>query len=294
MPDLPAPSTPVLRRLRPGLTPVLREPGVLQVGLDAPHRALVPDHPDVRRLLAALAGARPTRVESRVAGTALAALERAGLLLDPEVDASPALLARHGDGAAARAAARTRAVVLLDATGPLRAEAARLLATAGLTTTEEPSDATIALVLAEREVARERTDPWIRDGVPHLVLACHDGGMSVGPFVVPGTTACLRCLDAHQGEHDPRRPIVLDQLARRPGPAPLDPLTAHLALAWAVRDLVLHTEGDRPSTWSATVDLDTAGSASEPAPRTWSRHPHCGCAWDSWPARLGAAVAAAG
>jgi hypothetical protein len=97
----------------------------------------------------------------------------------------------------------------------------------------------------------------------------------VGPFVVPGATACHRCVDAHLAEGDPRRSVVVEQLAgitATPGDAPL----AALAVAWAVRDVEAYLAGRRPTTWSATVDL---GLELDPRPRMWRRHPWCGCAW---------------
>ncbi len=100
--------------------------------------------------------------------------------------------------------------------------------------------------------------------------------MRQGPFVVPGVTACVRCLDAHRSEHDPRRATVLEQCARD-GEDAGDPALAALGLAAAVADVVGFVDGDRPATWSATVDL----GAAQPVVRPWPRHPHCGCAWDA-------------
>ncbi len=118
-------------------------------------------------------------------------------------------------------------------------------------------------------------------GVPHLVMRSRGGEVSVGPFVVPGRTACLRCEDAHRTESDPRWPLLVAQL-----PSPLTPRVARdcppepalltLALAWAVRDLACFVEGGRPATWSSTITVD----AELTLPRLdLLRHPHCGCAW---------------
>jgi hypothetical protein len=261
----------------------------VQVGLDAPRRVLLPDRPDVRRLLAALTLGRPAPPTTAALAEVLVALERADLLLDADETAGvpAAVLARHGSAGVDAVRRRAAARVLVDGPAGSREQAHRLLSGAGLCVVD--ADPTVVLLVAERELVRERTDPWLREGVTHLCVETHDGGITLGPLVVPGVTACLRCVDAHAQEGDPRRPVVVDQLARRTGSAPLDELTATLALAWAVRDLVLHAEGERPATWSATVDLDTAGSSCVPAPRAWPRHPHCGCAWDAWPARLASA-----
>ena len=82
------------------------------------------------------------------------------------------------------------------------------------------------------------------------------GSRRIGPFVEPGRTACLRCVDAHEAEVDPRLPFLVEQAAMATdGGEPVDPVLDRLALAWAVRDLCRYLEGDEPSTWSATVDL---------------------------------------
>ena len=105
-----------------------------------------------------------------------------------------------------------------------------------------------------------RLDDWMRSGTPHLVVREGPGGPLLGPYVVPGATACLRCVDAHLGEHDPRRALVVEQVATTPPlrPSEPDPALRALALAWAVRDLAAGAEGGVPATWSATVALGAA------------------------------------
>ena len=99
---------------------------------------------------------------------------------------------------------------------------------------------------------------------------CGDGIVRVGPFVVPGATACLRCLDAHLGERTPGGRWCCTSTPRPgrrgvgvPDPVPHDLLD--LALAWAVRDLVGVVDGRRPPTWSATVQVDPALDAGADA-----------------------------
>ncbi len=136
-------------------------------------------------------------------------------------------------------------------------------------------------MLSDGEPDRDALDEALRTGRPHLVLTASSGAVRVGPFVVPGLTACLRCVDAHLGERDERRALVLHQhLSAGPDPhglpAPLDPALMTLAIAWAVRDVLDFVAGDPPSTWSTTVDL-APGLALDR--QTWRRHPHCGCCW---------------
>jgi hypothetical protein len=91
-------------------------------------------------------------------------------------------------------------------------------------------------------------------------------------------SACQRCVDAAEAVHDPRRTLVVEQLAALPTPA-LDPAVVAIGLAWAAREAAAYVAGARPPTWSGTVDLGGA----EPVVRSWQRHPHCGCAWDVLP-----------
>lgn len=146
------------------------------------------------------------------------------------------------------------------------------------------TDGTVGLVVAVGEPARELLDPWLRAGTPHLLLRLVEGHALVGPFVDPGTTACLRCVDAHHTDADPAWPLLVAQYAAAVGrprddtlPEPVDPALATLAAAWAARELVSHTEGRVPATSSTTVRLDAHLTCLET--HCWPRHPACGCAW---------------
>jgi hypothetical protein len=155
----------------------------------------------------------------------------------------------------------------------------RLLRGAGLGLAGPNDLPTAWLVVTPAEPVRAEIDPLVREAAPHLLVVC-GAAARVGPFVVTGQTACLRCVDAHLAEPDPRRPLVVEQAARTAADtddAPVDPTLEVLALAHAVRDLARYAEGDRPASWSATIDIDHAAPAVR---REWKRHPHCGCAWD--------------
>lgn len=263
-------------RLRPGLVLARRDATHLQVGLEPPLCAVLPSTADVHRLLTALADGVPVSPATPEGIRALQQLSDAGLLVDAAVaTADPLLALQYADDAAARIAARSAASVAVDAPAGLRQAVEGMLRAAGLRA--GPSTAPSMLVIADDgPVRRDRTDAAVRDGLPHLLVAGGTSGWSVGPFVVPGVTACVRCVDAALAEHDPRRGTVLEQAARAPAP-PTDPVLRSLALAWAVRDVRSWIDGDRPTTWSASV---TIGPVGAPQTRAHARHPHCGCAWD--------------
>jgi len=199
--------------------------------------------------------------------------------------AARAAWAQFGVGAAARLTARASARIGITADEESRTAAVRLLRASGAEVAETAGTAGSAddgvvdawLVVGDGESPRASVDHLVREGAAHLLVSGGAGSMRLGPFVVPGLTACLRCLDAHRAESDPRRALVIEQVTSHPPPSHRDPALHALALAWAVRDLLRFVEGDHPSTWSTTFEL---GPVAAPVARTWTRHPHCGCSWD--------------
>jgi hypothetical protein len=242
--------------LRDGLHVVRRDDRHLQIGLDPPWRVVAPDEPDVQRVLADLAAGSWPQPRTSSGHRLLRDLGAAGMLR-PEQSASGR-------------------VALAGAAGPC-SDATRLLAAGRCLLVDDPREADVVLVLAAGEPPRDLVDDHLREGRAHLVVGAGAAGHRVGPFVLPGATACQRCVDAHLAERDPRRPVVVEQLGRRPA-APGDAALAALAVAWAVRDVQAYVAGQRPTTWSATVDLDLELA---PRPRLWHRHPYCGCSWDA-------------
>jgi bacteriocin biosynthesis cyclodehydratase domain-containing protein len=254
-------------RLAPGLRVVRRGTGHLQVGLYAGRRLVLPRTPVVTATLEALLSHRSLD-DGPDTSRVLDRLLRAGCLTERDASTPPA----------------RRVAVLGSLPG---ADPTDLLSRAGITRTragEEDADA--ALVLSRGEVARDRLDPLLRRHTAHLVVRLVDGGVVLGPFVVPGETACLRCVDAHQAVRDPAHVAVTARYVRATSraradgvPDVTDPLLTTLALTWAVRDLAAHLGGHRPSTWSRTVFLDADPARNHQA--DWPRHPGCGCCWDA-------------
>jgi hypothetical protein len=268
-------------RLRPGLVVVRRDDRHLQVGLEPPRRVVLPDLPAVRRLLDDLREGRAPDVLQPAVADALARLERAGLLAPP-----PPAPERTSGRTSAQPSPPTTGpaigpagpqVALLGPRALIDAAAAQLRA-AGI---RPRADAEVRLLLAYGALRRDLADPLVREGVPHLAAVVTPWGWELGPFVVPGETACLRCVDAAYGDSDPRHGVVVDQIARNAVPVPLGPPSLAIALGWVARDLLAHARGERPTTWSATVRLAHLTEEEAFAQRRWLRHPHCGCAWDA-------------
>ncbi len=246
--------------LRSGLHVVRRDDAHLQIGLDEPDRLVLRDRPG---LYAAL-----TSLERTPAEDLRPLLER--LVADGwVVDAA-------GPSRLARARAERRPPLALEVDSLTRDAVTRACTAAGLRISEQAGAVTLVVTLGEPR--RPASDRMVRDDVTHLWLAVLPAAVRIGPFVDPGRTACLRCVDARLGERDARRATVLHQLDELPvAPhAAWDPCLLDLGVAWAVRDVVRRLDGESPALRSATV---TVTADLEVTRHEWLRHPHCGCAW---------------
>lgn len=253
-------SHPPILRLRAGVAVVRRDDRHLQLGLEPPRRVVLPDVPEVRSLLDALQHGSAIRTRAPRAADALQRLAAADLL------------APEHEGPAA--------TVAVAATGPRRLveTAVPLLRSAGVALAEH---AEVRLLLAYGALPRDLADPLVREGIAHLAAVLTPWGWDVGPFVAPGQTACLRCVDATRSDQDPRHGVVTDQAARSAAPVPARAALDALALGWIARDLTAYARGDRPSTWSTTVRLVESPGEEPVSEERWLRHPLCGCAWDA-------------
>ncbi|TKI60820.1 hypothetical protein [Nocardioides jishulii] len=254
--------TPLLR-LRRGVPVLPRGDGLVLVGTDPEHHVVLPDTASVARLLAQLRLGLPSATSRQTpddpTATVLAALRRAGLVV--EVD-EQALLSD------ARAATRV-SVQAPDPWLPAVQECVRL---AGLALATGQGDVT--WVVSAGPPDWEVHDALLAGEDPVLFTAVHPSRICLGPFVLPGTTACLRCLAAQSGGVRPPRSASSEPAGL---PEDLSPLLLRQALLQAVTDLTAWAEGRQPVAWSATTWLD---GTSAPVRRVWPPHPHCGCRWD--------------
>lgn len=294
----PRPDLPVRPLLHPGVRVCPRGDGHLQIGLDPRLRLVAPDQPGVRALLGGLRDGLPPGAElGPTAARVYADLLDRGLVVEAEpllrelrADIRPAerasTVARHCETTASARARRARTRVAVE--GPTLPDAAAVLRrrVAGLGLTEATQCPDVVVLLTLGELARAELDDLVRRGVPHLLVACSEGVVRLGPFVDPSRTACLRCIDAAHAERDPRRALVLEQYAERPRsrshppdpiPEPIPGDLLDLALVWAARDVAGWAEGHRPRTWSSTLVVDPR---LELEPVLWKQHPGCGCGWE--------------
>ncbi|GAB2924844.1 cyclodehydratase [Rhodococcus aerolatus] len=284
-PPAPAPTpldpAPVLRA---GVPVVARGAGAVQVGWD-PERALLlelgpgGDGPGLRDLLRSLDGSR-SAPECRLAAA------RLGL---PAPEWTALLTSLRDADLVQRTTAAPPSTVLLHGEGPLTALLTRWLP--GPTTVVrrsrhrlpdqlDESTPPALVVLADALVTEPRVcAELVAARVPHLPVLLRDGTGLVGPLVLPGRSACLRCTDLHRRDLDPAWPLVAAQLLGRTGAAGPGTLRATAALACAQVEAVLAgPAGPAPASLGATLTADLGGGGVPRRP--WRPHPDCGCgAW---------------
>jgi bacteriocin biosynthesis cyclodehydratase domain-containing protein len=136
------------------------------------------------------------------------------------------------------------------------------------------------LVILADSHGRELPGVLVGHAVPHLAASASEAIGVVGPLVLPGRSACLRCLDLARTERDPAWPLILAQLA---GQATVDPLACDTVLATmvaaqaAAQALAFLDQG------AETAGAVTNGTLELVLPdwqwrrRTWRPHPQCGC-----------------
>src|SRR5437899_1067550 len=81
-----------------------------------------------------------------------------------------------------------------------------------------------------------------RDGVPHLVAGVRENTGTLGPFVLPGISPCLACLDLHRADRDPAWPYLMVQLAASSSGDACDTVLAALVASQAALMVLRYVE----------------------------------------------------
>jgi len=264
------PTASAVLRLDPRRCIVWRDPTTLQIGID-PALAVLEgiDGAELRLVDALAVGITRERLHGlaghlgvphdRVAGMLArlgAALEPTGPSAAPSAastaGAEPIAVIGHGLGAervAAVLAESGHPVALVEPGAPI----ARRPRVAVLVSTH---------VIDPLEHAR-----WLRRDRPHLPVVFGEVAVTVGPLVLPGETACLRCVEQWRAVEDPARTVLATQLWGRPAAA--ETATTALAAGLAVRGML------RTSPAGASLRIDALTGATTST--AWSPHPACGC-----------------
>jgi hypothetical protein len=145
----------------------------------------------------------------------------------------------------------------------------------------------LAVITDQCAASAKTTVSLLRDGIAHLFVSIHEDVAVIGPLVLPGRSACLRCLDLTRTDRDPHWPAIAAQLAypnhlgqtSRPGPSggavPCDVVLAHLSAGLAAREALSCIDQTRPTTVNGTLELHEWRIRR----RSWRPHPACGCTW---------------
>lgn len=202
--------------------------------------------------------------------------------LAPEL-ATASLAHGDGDGGARTLARRIAAHITIHGHERVGAAIAPLLTRSGIGHVElaDAAPATAA-ALPDLAVLTGHRSPELQEAlmgeqVPHLAVSAGEAIGVVGPLVVPGRSACLRCLDLARADRDPAWPLILAQLAGHPDPLGCDaPLAAAVAAQAAFQALALI---DRAAGTGAVTNgtLELVLPEWQWRRRTWLPHPRCSC-----------------
>jgi hypothetical protein len=120
----------------------------------------------------------------------------------------------------------------------------------------------------------------VRSDVPHIKVVVREAMAIVGPLVLPGMTACLRCLELARTDRDPAWPLIAAQLASD-GPHPTveacDVGLATLAASVCALQVLTYLDGGTPATCDGTLEIALPDWRIRR--RSWRPHPASGCCW---------------
>jgi bacteriocin biosynthesis cyclodehydratase domain-containing protein len=135
----------------------------------------------------------------------------------------------------------------------------------------------------------------VRERVAHLVVGGGEGVGVVGPLVLPGRSACLRCLNLARAERDPAWPLILAQLASPEsgaGAGTCDAVLAAAVAALATAQALTFVDTGRPAAAVSDATLELAVPDWQWRRRSWPPHPRCSCGAARWHAQTAGATAA--
>jgi len=283
--------------LRPGLQVLRRDMHTLQLGLDWPGVCTLRETPALAAVLAAVDGFRDCSgvvlaavhagASAADAQAALDVLIDCGALVDQSTvwrrdDAEGAwaflwLLAGPQRAAGDVVKARLQRRVAVAGSGAVADAVRSVLGLAGVTLAS-PGGADLVVLASDCEPQREMADEMMREGAAQLWVYTREVVGVIGPFVVPGESGCLRCVDLARSDIDPAWPTLrAGAAAHRPNALACDPLLATLMGAWAAQEVAVWASGLRPQTQDCVIEVPQGFGAV--AAETFGMHPACGCGW---------------
>lgn len=262
---------PILTRLNPSAPLLWRDEHTLQLGDDGDLR-IDTEAAWVEPLLSRLRSGFRRGAFDVIAHAAGAPRDAARMLL---ARLDPVLL----DDAAAARPAWVESIGITDGRSEYRMRDA--LTDEGITLVDHGERPGVGVVLVQGAAAALQFARYLREDIAHLPVSFEPGRVSVGPLVVPGSSACLTCRDAHARDLDPAWPLLHTQMiGRDPGPI----RAAQVAEAARLTALLL------------TANTSSDGHlvrVSEDGSREWrsvSFHEECRCRGQWCPSQPGTAT----
>lgn len=293
--------------LRPGMHVLRRDMRTLQLGLEWPGIAALVDSPSVRAVLASVDGfrdvagivlaAKSLGVDADDAAVAVEALVGAGALVDQSVIrpsgvdeatwASMWLLAGRTSNAAAVLSSRRATRVYVAGTGRVADQVRTLVTGEQIPLHPTREGATLVVVASDREPSRDASDEVMSVGLPFLCVGVRELVGVVGPFVVPGRTACIRCIDLSRSQLEPCWATLVDSANHNPIPGGCcPPSLVAVTAGYAAQEVALWASGSLPVSCDALVEIPHGLGPVHT--RGYEPHPHCGCGWFGAQGTMGA------
>lgn len=222
-------------QLLPGALLLRRDARTLQVGTSP--GIVIADRPGLGRLLRLLDGALTIPMLARVAAHDIPEFT------DDLMDTLTRLVAAGAVLPAAHAPAQPRVAVRHDRS---TSRFAQLLISGVGTSALEPD---IEIMVSAGEPARSTFETLVSARVAHLPVVLHERRVRIGPFVAPGATPCLGCLDSLLSTWDPAWSGLIPQFERsRLLPVALPDSVLLRSAAEVARQFESLRAGDRPAT----------------------------------------------
>ncbi|MBO0775595.1 MAG: thiamine biosynthesis protein ThiF [Actinobacteria bacterium] len=148
----------------------------------------------------------------------------------------------------------------------------------GLATGGSPAPPRPDLVILAAPCHPELPAALVSGRIPHLAISAAEAIGTVGPLVLPGRSACLRCLDLTRADRDPAWPLILAQVAgREPEPPACDATLAAAVAAQAAAQVLYCVDRACPAAAVTNGTLELVLPGWQWRRRSWLPHSRCGC-----------------
>lgn len=139
---------------------------------------------------------------------------------------------------------------------------------------EQPlhSEPHFVIALFARASSAALVHPWQEAGIPHVSIVFHEDCIQIGPFVRPGGSPCLKCVDRNFRDLDPEWPALQIQCRDQPFPSLSPELSKTTAIMTA---RLVANELDGVGVVAGEVRFVDENFVVERA--TWPQHHDCGC-----------------